>query len=64
MYFQRVLKFNITLGSEESDFDQFWSWVVEELPYLKNWGIGPDTQIDLKKLSSGQKQLLSALRPA
>ena len=60
--FSTTLRFNITLGDESHDFDQFWSWVVEELPYLKSWGIGPETIIDLKKLSSGQKQLLSALR--
>lgn len=61
--FTESLKFNITLGSgSEKDFEDFWQYVQEEIPYLKFWSVKEDTIINPKKLSLGQKQLISALR--
>lgn len=61
--FSESLKFNITLGQDTgSNFEEFWSRIQIEIPYLKNWSVGADTIIDPKRLSLGQKQLISALR--
>lgn len=61
--FTASLKFNITLSYEDSqEFETFWSDVRARIPYLKNWGIKPEDEIQPKDLSLGQKQLLSALR--
>ena len=35
---------------------------IYEISYLKNWSVRPDTIINPKLLSLGQKQLISALR--
>ncbi len=59
--FSDNLKFNITMG-EESGFDSFWDLMIDYLPYLKTWGVNPDTQVKLSEISMGQKQLISALR--
>lgn len=61
--FTASLRFNITLSSNtDQAFDEFWSEVRESIPYLRKWNIGVDELINPKDLSSGQKQLLSALR--
>lgn len=61
--FSESIRFNITLSeSKTDDFDQFWQWLGGHLPYLQYWGIGPDTILDQKTLSVGQKQLLAAIR--
>ncbi len=61
--FTSNLRFNITLNHQyEERFDKFWEQVGLKIPYVKNWGIGPDDAINPKELSLGQKQLLSALR--
>ncbi len=65
--FTESLAFNITLSSDldsemSEKFDRFWANVVQEISYIKKWGIEPDTLIKPKELSLGQKQLLSALR--
>lgn len=61
--FSETLAFNITLSHViPEDFAKFWSWIEEQIPYFKEWGINPDTQINPKELSNGQKQLLAAVR--
>lgn len=61
--FSESLRFNITFSGEANPhFDKFWENVVEDIPYLKAWGITGDTKIKVKELSLGQKQLISALR--
>ena len=61
--FSESLLFNISFEKEISDeFIQFWRWIIEEIPYLKSWGIGPLEQIHPNELSVGQKQLISAIR--
>lgn len=59
--FSDTLKFNITLGSEES-FETFWQQATSAIPFLMRWGIAPEDQVHSKKLSMGQKQLISGLR--
>lgn len=60
--FSASAEFNITMDLGLEDFSQFWANAQSSLPYLKRWGIEPQTQIDVKALSLGQKQLLSGLR--
>jgi len=65
--FSASLRFNITLtdlGKEvdPKDFDTFWEWIKEKIPYLKSWGIGPEDEISPKSLSLGQNQLICAIR--
>ena len=61
--FSATVHFNITMSYEKKDdFIEFWNNVLEKIPYIKTWGISPETEINVKELSLGQKQLLSALR--
>lgn len=61
--FSESLEFNITLSSASSyEFKEFWYKTKTLIPYIATWGIEPETIIDPKDLSLGQKQLLSALR--
>ncbi|MBT3586449.1 MAG: ABC transporter ATP-binding protein [Halobacteriovoraceae bacterium] len=61
--FSESLIFNITLSKERPEkFDQFWSWVVGQIPYLEKWGINPSDTISPDSLSMGQNQLISAIR--
>lgn len=61
--FSESFRFNITFSDDTNEqFDQFWISVLEEIPYLKSWGIDGDSKIKVKELSLGQKQLISALR--
>jgi ABC-type multidrug transport system fused ATPase/permease subunit len=61
--FSESVLFNVTLqNSKPDDFDSFWGWLTEQLPYLKKWEMTPDTVLDQKTLSVGQKQLLAAIR--
>ena len=61
--FSASVAFNITLKREKSDeFCQFWEWVSQQIPYIKQWGIKPDDIIDPKAISLGQRQLLAAIR--
>lgn len=61
--FSESVQFNITLSTDKpDDFDRFWMWMGEQLPYLEHWGIHPDTILDQKTLSVGQKQLMAAIR--
>jgi ABC-type multidrug transport system fused ATPase/permease subunit len=61
--FTESLRFNITLKKDaDPKFTKFFKEVCESIKYLKSWGITEDYLINPKELSSGQKQLLSALR--
>jgi ATP-binding cassette subfamily B protein len=61
--FSAPLSFNITLKEKpDEDFDVFWRWILEKIPYLKNWGVKPDDEISPKALSLGQNQLICAVR--
>lgn len=61
--FSAPLSFNITLKEKpDEDFDVFWRWILEKIPYFKNWGVKPDDEISPKALSLGQNQLICAVR--
>ena len=61
--FSESLYFNISLGLKpKEDFNEFWVWVKEQVPYLKKWGVDNSDEISVDSLSVGQKQLISALR--
>ncbi len=60
--FSSSVEFNIALALNVDGFKEFWINAQRALPYLVRWGINPDTLIDVKSLSLGQKQLLSGLR--
>jgi len=60
--FSASVRFNIALAESVAGFDEFWGQAVAALPYIKRWGVSPDSMIDPKALSLGQKQLLSGLR--
>lgn len=60
--FSASVRFNIALKEIDERFTDFWAQALAALPYLRRWGVLPDTPIDPKNLSLGQKQLLSGLR--
>ncbi len=61
--FSETLMFNLTLKREESaDFFKQWTFLCEQIPYLKSWGLTPLDKIIPSKLSLGQKQLLAGVR--
>lgn len=61
--FSQSLFYNISFGKEDtSDFTDFWNMVEISIPYIKNWGIKPETILDTANISLGQKQLISAIR--
>lgn len=61
--FTESLRFNISLSNDENlEFDKFWAWVCEKIPYLKSWGIDPGENITPDSLSLGQNQLVCGLR--
>ncbi len=59
--FTETFKFNVTLGYEYG-FNEFWDLAINSIPYLSRWGVTPETLVNPKELSMGQKQLLSGLR--
>lgn len=59
--FTETLKFNITLGTDPG-FEEFWTVALQRIPYLSRWDLMPDSKINPKSLSMGQKQLISGLR--
>ncbi len=59
--FTETLKFNITLGYNYG-FDEFWNLATTSISYLDRWGVNPESLVNPKNLSMGQKQLLSGLR--
>lgn len=61
--FTETLEFNITLSSQKDpEFEKFWNWVLEKIPYLKAWGINPSEAVTPDSLSLGQNQLVCGLR--
>lgn len=61
--FSESLMFNITLKRiEPEDFSERWNFLVENIPYLKHWGLGPHDLIVPQSLSLGQRQLLAGVR--
>ncbi|MBL7664980.1 MAG: ABC transporter ATP-binding protein [Bacteriovoracaceae bacterium] len=60
--FSTSLEFNITLQENAAGFAEFWKSLEESIPYLKKWGASPQMIIEPKKISMGQKQLISAIR--
>ncbi len=61
--FSETLMFNITLKRiEPEDFKTNWDFLVENIPYLKTWGLGPNDLIVPSSLSLGQRQLLAGVR--
>ena len=61
--FSESLAFNITLSDQTpEDFQKFWNWIEQQIPYFLEWGVKPDGHINPTDLSSGQKQLIAAVR--
>jgi ATP-binding cassette subfamily B protein len=62
--FSESVAFNICLKEKTPEsFYNFWKWVEDRIPYIKNvWNITPETVLDQKTISLGQKQLLAAIR--
>ncbi len=61
--FSESLMFNITLKREMPvDFMETWSFLTDNIPYLKTWGLAPHDQVVPSKLSLGQRQLLAGVR--
>ncbi len=61
--FSDTVSFNICMSREIPEgLEKFWSDVVEQIPYMAQWGIGLKDKLDQKSLSMGQKQLLAAIR--
>ncbi len=61
--FSETVYFNISMELvSKEEFEDFWKWISDMIPYIKNWGLHPDDKIDPRGLSLGQKQLLSAVR--
>ena len=61
--FSESLMFNITLKRVEPiDFEASWNFLVDNIPYLKTWGLAPNDLIVPSFLSLGQRQLLAGVR--
>lgn len=60
--FSASVQFNVALSEVAPEFSAFWERALMALPYLRRWGIAPESVIDPKAISLGQKQLLSGLR--
>lgn len=61
--FTESLMFNITLQrNEPADFKDNWNFLLENIPYLKSWGIAPTDVVIPHSLSLGQRQLLAGIR--
>ena len=61
--FSASLAFNISLTNEaQPALQEFWNWVKDQIPYLKNWGIELESPLNPNDLSLGQGQLLAAVR--
>ncbi|MDO9183456.1 MAG: ABC transporter ATP-binding protein [Bacteriovorax sp.] len=61
--FSESLMFNITLKRvEPEDFAENWNFLIENIPYLKSWGLAPHDQVVPSSLSLGQRQLLAGVR--
>ena len=61
--FSESLIFNITLKRTcPDDFLENWNFLLENIPYLKTWGLGPNDLVIPTSLSLGQRQLLAGVR--
>jgi ATP-binding cassette subfamily B protein len=61
--FSETLCFNITLSrTPPADFEKNFQFLVDNIPYLKKWGIKPNDKIEPVSLSLGQRQLLAGIR--
>jgi len=61
--FSESLMFNLTLTRQTpADFLNKWTFLTEQIPYLKKWGLSPMDKIMPSELSLGQKQLLAGVR--
>lgn len=61
--FSESLLFNITMNDiENENFQQFWSDITSEIPFLRGWRYSKDDMICDGELSSGEKQLVASLR--
>jgi ATP-binding cassette subfamily B multidrug efflux pump len=61
--FSETLMFNITLKRQmPADFMKSWSFLTEQIPYLKSWGLNPNDMVVPSSLSLGQRQLLAGVR--
>lgn len=61
--FSETLMFNITLKRiEPEDFKDNWNFLLENIPYLKTWGLSPEDIVIPSSLSLGQRQLLAGVR--
>lgn len=61
--FTETLQFNITLSyDQDPEFAKTYQYFENNIPYLKNWNLKPETIIHPEKLSLGQRQLLAGIR--
>ena len=61
--FTASLAFNIAMDTESDEsVERYWESVKSKIAYLDFWGISPKDEIRPRELSTGQKQLISALR--
>lgn len=61
--FSESLMFNITLKrTQPHDFVENWNFLLDNIPYLKSWGLGPNDLVIPSSLSLGQRQLLAGVR--
>ena len=61
--FSESVVFNISFEQQlTEEFLTFWEWVSEKIPYLKQWGITPQSILEAKSISLGQRQLVAAIR--
>ncbi|MCK6595181.1 MAG: ABC transporter ATP-binding protein/permease [Bacteriovoracaceae bacterium] len=61
--FSESLFFNLSLGfGSLEQFQSAWEFYINEIPYLKKWGLSADSKIEPHQLSLGQRQLLAGLR--
>ena len=62
--FSESIAFNICLSEDVPEsFYTFWKWVEDKIPYITEvWDVTPESKLDQKSISIGQKQLLAAIR--
>ena len=61
--FSEPLLFNISFEQHlTKKFQDFWEWVLKRIPYLEQWGITPQSVLDPRTISLGQRQLVAAIR--
>ena len=61
--FSESVLFNVSFEQKSTkEFQLFWEWVSEKIPYLEQWGITPESVLNPKSISLGQRQLVAAIR--